>query len=423
MSFTIQGASITGGSRDEDGYTDYKITWLLRGDIGDGPANAFQCPGIPQPGSQWDTGAFGFPSGADTDSDVWCHWDSSVKPVVSNEPGNWYNLDQRFSSKPEKRCRTNPVEDPLLEPPVITGNFAKYTEEAVYDRFGVPITNSAHEQIRGPQNEWDKNRISVKIVTNVATALLGYALPAAFMDHVNSLPMWGLGPRQVKLSAAPWELKFNGPCATYYKRTLDFDIRPETFDRDLLDEATKVLGGADSRWDLSTGNWNAAPITGYPGSPNPDPTNPTHFIRYVDRKGNPIKGVLDGHGMPYIPDTVSTCAQCLTGAPKIWTLTGAAGGAQLVYQSGCTWSGFDTDDSENTFTLFFDATSNTWILSNTEGKDWINQSPQDTWFCMGPNTLTANDGSQADISQSPGTIHVEYYPEADLFQLLLPVSF
>lgn len=420
MSFTIQGASITGGSRDEDGYTDYKITWLLRGDIGDGPANAFQCPGIPQPGSQWDTGSFGFPSGADTDSSVWCHWDSSVKPVVSNEPGNWYNLDQRFSSKPEKRCRTNPVEDPLLEPPVITGNFAKYTEEAVYDRFGIPITNSAHEQIRGPQNEWDKNRISVKIVTNVATARLGYALPAAFMDHVNSLPMWGLGPRQVKLSAAPWELKFNGPCATYYKRTLDFDIRPETFDRDLLDEATKVLGGADSHWDLSTGSWVASPILGYSGSPNPDPVNPTHFTRFIDRKGNPIKGVLNGHGIPYEPELVSTCSQCSSGSPKIWVMTGAAG-AELSYQSGCTWVGNDTN-SDDVFTLTYDAVILTWRLTNLGGDEWLLSATE--WSCVGPNTLTNPlDATTMNLSQSPGTIHVEYYPEADLFQLLLPVSF
>lgn len=62
------------------------------------------------------------------------------------------------------------------------------------------------------------------------------------------------------------------------------------FDRDLLDEGTKVLHG---RW-ASTGKWTLLDINGVP----PDPENPQHFDRFTDRNGNPARVLLDGSGRP-----------------------------------------------------------------------------------------------------------------------------
>jgi hypothetical protein len=150
-------------TREETSHREYKAKFLVKGTLEDGPANALQTPGLPIPGETWL-----FKS--DRDDWAWCHWNASVTPVVENEPGNFFEVEVIFSTKPPtiKECRDTQVEDPLSEPMKVTINFVKSKEEAAFDRFGARIVNSAHEQIRGPLVEFDLNRFSVKIVQNVA---------------------------------------------------------------------------------------------------------------------------------------------------------------------------------------------------------------------------------------------------------------
>jgi hypothetical protein len=437
MAFTITGVSVTAGDQDEDGYRNYHVTFkMVSNDTTgvDGPATAFDCPGLPAVYSLYDMTQFvGF--GVDeSDLYCWCHWDMTAKPLYNpTEKGIWYEVIQRYSSKPDKRCRQEPVEDPILEPPVISGNTSKYTEEATLDRFGNAITNSAWEQIRGPHNEWDHNRVSVKIKTNMATAWLGYILPMQLVDYVNSTPMWGLPPRTVKLSAAPWDLKFNGPCNPYYERTLEFDINPSGWDRDIIDEGTKALGGAGSGWTGTGGAWNALPVSGYSGSPNPNPQNPTHFTRVTDRNGNIFKVVLDGSGVPFEPEVVNSCDQCQDGEnlpPKIWQCQGSDFN-QIVYQgsSGCQWIG--TSQSGGAIALNFIEADSIWQLTYVyvEGALYTWETPATDWLCNGPNTMynTSNNTPQVTIylqAAQAGSIHVEYYQQYDFIGTLnLPLSF
>jgi hypothetical protein len=112
------------------------------------------------------------------------------------------------------------------------------------------------------------------------------------IDTVNMFPLWGLPPRCIKLSNAPWEKKFWGLCEQYYTLTLEFELRSDTFDKDLNDIGTKVLNG---HWNpllgkgctlnltLSTGVITAATVnaggTNYPPSTTvrlsvQPPTNP-----------------------------------------------------------------------------------------------------------------------------------------------------
>lgn len=280
----IDGQTTWSGSRDDEGHREYKITHLVKHDFLDGPKTIMDCPGLPVPGSIWNF---------DNDIDIWafCYPSMIVRPhkQKDGEKFRYSTVEQKFSTKPMKRCSDTSIEDPLLEPDRISGSFVKYTQEALYDRFGERIKSSSHEQFRGPQVEFDANRPAVKIEQNVSD--LELALFSELIDHVNDAPLWGLPARCVKLDDAPWEKKLYGSCSVYYTRSLSFSIMFETFDRDLLDEGTKVLHG---HWNTTTGEWDLDNINGAA----PDPNNPQHFDRYKDKNGENARVILDGTGKP-----------------------------------------------------------------------------------------------------------------------------
>jgi hypothetical protein len=269
--------------RDMNGHRTYKLKMQVQCTALDGPAIAINCAGLPTPGSVWQV---------DNDLDVWawCRWDASVTPMATNEPNTQFECEFTFSTMQEYRnCHTVHVTDPLLEPQKVSGSFVTYQEEATYDMNGMPIVNSSHELIRGPQVEFDKNRANVIIEQNVAS--LGLAFWAPMIDTVNTAPLWGLPKRCIKLSKPTWERKFHDLCSVYYTRRFEFDIRFDTFDRNVLDEGTKVLHG---QWNPVTGHWNLININGLP----PDPTNPSHFDRFKDRQGENARVILNGAGEP-----------------------------------------------------------------------------------------------------------------------------
>lgn len=276
-------------SRDNDGNREYKTTSLVKSDKTDGPAAVLLTGGLPHSGDAWNLGG---------ESDPWafCKLTCSIKqaPGYKDEPASYWEVENTFSSKTdEKKCKDQQIDDPLLQPPKISGGFQKYKEEANRDRFGKAILNSAFEMIRGPQVEFDANRITVKIEQNVAALQL--PLLVGLMDRVNDAPMWGVPARCIKLSSCPWERKFYGQCSVYYTRTLEFEIRSEGFDRNIMDEGTKALKG---HWDKVTGLWMLDPIVGYEGTPNPNPKVATHFDRFKDRKDENSRVILDGFGQP-----------------------------------------------------------------------------------------------------------------------------
>lgn len=288
------------GSQDKDGNRTYKITYLVLADPGDGPNAVLDCPGLPQPGN-W------YQMDGDSNNYAWCWWTADAKKwSPANEPAQQYKVTKTFSTKPEdtQHCREKAVEDPLNELPKISGSYSKYTEEGILDRFGRAITYSSFERIRGPQNEWDRNRISIKIQQNVASFSLGVQLPLQMLDCVNALPLWGLPARTIKLSTAPWEKKYYGPCIPYYVRTLDFDVRYslsaqgviENWDRYIIDESAYVLQGS---WVGTGDNLTWVPAFQVPNMTGvPNPNNPLHYMKCKDVAGEIKKFTLNGHGVP-----------------------------------------------------------------------------------------------------------------------------
>ena len=247
------------GSKDSEGHRTYKVTWIVDTDVTDGPANVFEASGLPSIGQQWNFTGIGIGADESTEIDLWawCLAEMTATPATKAETCKIWFVEQTFSTKPPdtKRCVDQQITDPILIPPEISGEFVKYTEEAVYDRNGDKIENSAHEQIRGPKVEFDHNRQTVKIKQNYP--ILNLPFVSAMVDTVNDDYLWGFPPRCVKLSKAPWERKFYGTCYVYYTYTFEFDVylTPEGtsgFDRLLTDEAHSVLHG----------RWGNAPGTG-----------------------------------------------------------------------------------------------------------------------------------------------------------------
>lgn len=263
MAGTLRGLRNWEMQRDEAGHREYKALWLVKvDDKDDGPAIVLQTPGLPLPGSIW---VFG----NDVDLWAWCRPNALIKPHEHEEgdPHLWWTVEQTFSTTPLplsiQRCQDTPIEDPLLEPPKVSGSFIKFQEEAQFDKDGLSIHTSSWEQLRGNQVEFDKNRPSVSIEQNVATQYEAVTLPAIYMDYVNDSEMWGLPARTVKLSNATWSKQYHGQCQTYYTRTLEFEINYSTFDRALLDEGTKVLQG---HWGTGKGKGAAVRILSVDGN-------------------------------------------------------------------------------------------------------------------------------------------------------------
>lgn len=321
MATAVWGRRTWSGQRDSDSYRTYKIKWLVLGDYLDGPANVMQAAGMPVPGTPW---LFD----ADMDIWAWCRPDMDVKihQELEGTPNRWWTCEQTFSNKPPGKdkgdsggnpegCDKKQIDNPLMQPPQVSGSFIRYTEEATeaelvqvvsgaseefagsVQRDSTKIMNSAFEQIRGPQVEFDANRPQVVIEQNVLNLELG--LLTEYNDCVNDRSLWGIPKRCIKFTSGPWSRKFHGTCNVYYTRQLVFDIwvkvnaRGELVsghDRILLDEGTKALHGKNSKgeWvltEVKKGDW-------------PDRNNPMHYVRYKDAHGENARVILDGRGEP-----------------------------------------------------------------------------------------------------------------------------
>jgi hypothetical protein len=307
MAFIILGRQKWEGSRDNESYRNYTLTTrVVSNNPSDGPANAMQTPGLPLYGSAWIPGNQNGPS-IDIDVYAYCKWTTEIRQVLgeTDGPNVQFDIVQHFSTKPDKDlCVTFQIEDPLLKPPELSGSFVKYTEEASFDRFGNPIQNSAFEQIRGPQAEFDRHRATVKIEMNVPS--LNLPLLSSLSNCLNNAPLWGCPARCIKLNPPSWTKKYYGVCFAYYTWNLEFEINFDItdagivvsgFDRNVLDEGTKVLSGkwttdpstGQPQWSLSTYGTHNTPV---------NPFNPRNFTKFRDKNGDLGKVILDGLGQP-----------------------------------------------------------------------------------------------------------------------------
>lgn len=308
MACVVVGRLTWGGGTEPDGHRNYFVRWLVRGDYTDGPAQAMQAVGLVLPGVAWSFGP-------EADSVAYCLPTKKfgMHKEKEGEVHRWFTIEQNFSTKPAGSCADQSIDDPLLMPIKVSGGFTKDKEEAVRDRFGERIVNSAFEQMRGPQNEWPANKSTLKFEMNVATLDLG-AL-TKMVNTVNDATIWGFPPRTVLMLPFTWEEKYYGQCFKYFTLVLEFELiwelyedddgylQYKTWDRDLLDEGTKCLRG---HWDTSRASLTFGQyiVDDDPDDPGVklSPDNPANFVKFKDFKGENAKVILDGHGRPWNPE-------------------------------------------------------------------------------------------------------------------------
>jgi hypothetical protein len=320
-------------TRDDEGHREYKATFLVGStDADNGPATVLATPGLPQPGDPW---AYG----NDVDPWAWCRQNVSIKPHQGRE-GEWVKrwvLEYTWSSKPTKRCNDTQFDNPLDEPDKISFDNTTSNLEATHDRFGNPIQNSAFEQLRGPQTEFQWAAINVRIEQNVAD--LQMALLCHLVNRVNGDTLWGLLPRTVLFAKWSAERKYHGSCFVYWTRTLEFqvDAGSSGWDRDILDEGTKALNG---HWgtanSIGTGSgtgtggqfgWILDEVNGG----EPDPNNPAHFIRVKDLNGENMRVILDGSGVPVNQFVIEFSTELGTGSGTGTVIESEPGNIHVEY--------------------------------------------------------------------------------------------
>lgn len=283
-------------SSDDEGNRTYTIRHRVRTLKDDGPLIARNTPGLPLIGSFWNYGneadifATRMPGSRVTEDTT------DVNPSnVGGVDYKYWIIEDRFSTRPITRCQDTPIDDPLQEPDRVSGSFSRFTKEARFDIDGDAIKSSSHELVHGSEVEIDDNRPLVVIEQN--RPLLELSLISSMINTVNATPLWGLPSRTIKLSNAPWSRKVFGSCTYYYTRRLEFEINYNTWDNgDPVDEGTKVLQGKWTGNQSSERQWTLLQIDGT----DPDPANPTHFMRAIDVNHKPIHVLLDGLGKPLI---------------------------------------------------------------------------------------------------------------------------
>ncbi len=304
VSLLTPGHTHWSGEIGDDGHRTYRVTFRVYSDTGyDGPANVFQCPGVPNIGTYWLFGGNG------VDVDVWAFRTprSRATPEVDGEINHYWLYECTFATRPpgtpgdrkSSRCQDGRIEDPLLEPMKISGSFAMDKVEATFDRYGRAILSSSHERLRGNLVEFDESSSIVTVEQNVPDLQL--PLITQLNNRLNDVPMWGLPARSIKCNVKDWRKVYYGLCSYYYTRVFELHAKTQIdhftgaevggWDRYAPDEGNKVLNG---EWDTATGAWVLKDVGGSP----PDPDNPSHFKKFTDREGNPMHAILDGNGLP-----------------------------------------------------------------------------------------------------------------------------
>jgi len=228
MSATWVGRTNWSVNRDEDGHREYTLeSKVVCTSVLDGPASVLTASGLPAVGTYWFFGG---------DVDVWayCWPTASATPMVSDEPGYWWKVTQKFSTKPYKRCQSQSIEDPLLEPARISGSFNSSPYTTLKDRNGDLIESSSHESIAV---EYDISDHIVVIEMNVAS--LDIAELVEYNNTLNDAELWGVAARKIRLVNPTWTRNVYGTCNYYFTVHYEFAIRDKTWDETEIADAGK----------------------------------------------------------------------------------------------------------------------------------------------------------------------------------------
>lgn len=224
-------------TRDDEGHRNYTLTWHFRTDSYlDGPETVLQSVNALFPVG----GAYFL----DNDYDPWAFLtpDLSIAPhpdFKEGEPVSDWIIQHTYTTKPMWRCNTAQIENPLLEPYNISGDFIHVSREMKTDIDGLRLKHPNFEPIIGPEVEEKISYPQITISFNSAT--LPLSTFNLLINRVNDAPLWGLPKRCVKLTDVKWERVLYGVCFYYFKLSYTFETNPETFDKKIPAYGMKTL--------------------------------------------------------------------------------------------------------------------------------------------------------------------------------------
>ena len=225
MTWRLIGPVSQSSYRDEDGHRTYNITWKLETDNDlDGPAMLY---------TYWPLPAVGSPYSLDNDYDPWafCTPEATIAPAPSigeGDPVTVIHVTQTWTTKPMNRCNTATIDNPLLEPYQLSGDFVHEQREASIDRFGEPLLHPNFQPITGPLVETKYSYPSINITFN--SPVLPLSTYVLLINKVNDAPLWNLPVRTIRFIDAKWERLLYGVCFYYYRTTYTFEFDIEGFD-------------------------------------------------------------------------------------------------------------------------------------------------------------------------------------------------
>jgi hypothetical protein len=163
------------------------------------------------------------------DSDAWAFCDSAKAAPQEEilydlgdgpEPCRKWIVSVTWSTVSSERSKNDPRNNPTEDPPVLGGSFLGESEVVFRDKDDVPIANSAgepYEQLPTVLGNTDTLTMSYN------TATIDLYQRSQMIGKVNSVGLWGLNERQVKLVRWNWKPLYAGELA-YIKHDFEFHI-------------------------------------------------------------------------------------------------------------------------------------------------------------------------------------------------------
>lgn len=292
---------------EESGHRTFTAKYKVAHDIDEGPLAIESADGLPAIGDHWE------PDELD-EIDEYARRTPYAKCtyMVEGERANYSIVEIHFTTKPIKRCQDTQIENPLLEPPKISGSFIEQTMKAVYDIALNPVMNSAGERM---DVEIEASSLTVDISVNVDESPI--SLIATMLHKLNDAELWGLPAKCIKLSTASWETLYWGVCTKYYKLNMGFKIRaPYSIDSGIPIRRKKNPGDPTSteyEWVVEPGNvtttvggWVYAAYDRSAGrvrQPGANASSQMNTILQRDQMGDTVDGfLLDGKGKQAVRD-------------------------------------------------------------------------------------------------------------------------
>lgn len=238
MTHRIVGPVSQSATRSEDGHRNYTITWHIQTTTPlDGPATILSNWVLPNVGD-----TYADPTGNDVDVWAFCTPELNIAPVSDvgeNEPFQDWLITQHWTTKPTWRCQTLPIENPLLEPFQLSGDFSSEQFVPQLDKDGKPLLHPNFQPMLAPQIEQKRSWPTISITFNSATLPLStYVL---LINKVNDATLWDLPARCVRFIDAKWERLMYGTCFYYFRTSYTFEFDLDTFDKPVPASGTVAL--------------------------------------------------------------------------------------------------------------------------------------------------------------------------------------